>query len=209
VTSSADASAEPQEICVPDFWIGQYEITNGQYAACVNAGVCSPPNSFSSSTRASYYGDAIFSNYPVINITWNQAAVYAEWIGGRLPTEHEWRYAAHGPASFLYPWGDDEPNASLLNFNDLLQDATEVGRFPQGASWVGALDLAGNIWEWTAPGPNSTAAQLPDDAVIAGGSWNSFGSLVQANYAAPKPKDESDVYTGVRIAFDPSIFSGE
>jgi formylglycine-generating enzyme required for sulfatase activity len=203
---SADASVQPEEICVESYWLGQYEVTNAAYAACVNAGVCSPPASFASSTRLNYYDSPAFADFPIINVTWQQATDYAVWLGGRLPTSSEWRYAAQGPANFLYPWGSDEPTETRLNFNGLLQDTSRVGLLPDGASWVGALDMAGNVWEWVDPSADISANLFEDDAVIVGGSWNSFGSLVQGSYAAPKPRDSRDVFTGFRVAFDADVF---
>jgi formylglycine-generating enzyme required for sulfatase activity len=199
---AADARGNAEETCVEDFWIGQYEITNAQYAACVASGNCTPPSSSSSRTRTSYYDNPAFADFPVINVSWEQAVSFAAWIGGRLAAETEWRYAAQGPAGYVFPWGNNEPAPSLLNYNDLLGDTARVGLFPAGASWVGAFDLAGNVWEWVVPSPTSNAAPLEGEAVIVGGSWNSFGGLVQSNYAAPKRQTESDVFTGFRVVFD-------
>jgi formylglycine-generating enzyme required for sulfatase activity len=199
---AADVRGNVEETCIQDFWIGQYEVTNAQYAACVAAGTCTPPSSSASRTRLSYYDNPAFADFPVINVSWEQAITFATWIGGRLPEETEWRYAAQGPAGYVFPWGNNEPSPSLLNYNDLLGDSARVGLFPAGASWVGALDMAGNVWEWVVPSPNSNAAPLEGEAVIVGGSWNSFGGLVQSNYAAPKRQTESDVFTGFRVVFD-------
>ncbi|PJF26640.1 MAG: hypothetical protein CUN53_07070 [Phototrophicales bacterium] len=199
---ATDARGNAEETCVEDFWIGQHEVTNVQYGACVADGNCTPPTSPASRTRLSYYDNPAFADFPVINVSWEQAVTYASWIGGRLPEETEWRYAAQGPAGYVFPWGNNEPSPSLLNYNDLLGDSARVGLFPAGASWVGALDMAGNVWEWVSPSPTSNAAPLEGEAVIVGGSWNSFGGLVQANYAAPKRQTESDVFTGFRVVFD-------
>ncbi len=145
------------------FWIDQTEVTNGQYARCVGAGACEPPARASSDTRTAYYGDTAYEDFPVVNVSWEQANAYCEWIGERLPTEAEWEYAARGPEGRRYPWGDEYDGARLNScdvncgyswaeeeFDDGYGDTAPVGNYPPGASWCGALDLAGNVWEWTA-----------------------------------------------------------
>jgi serine/threonine-protein kinase len=130
------------------FWIDKTEVTNAMYAKCVEAGACSEHLNDSSSTRSSYYDNPEFKNYPVIGIRWDQADIYCRWAGRTLPTEAQWEKAARGVNGQYYPWGDQQPNQSFVNFDDSFGDTTEVGSFPEGASPYGALDMAGNVWEW-------------------------------------------------------------
>jgi formylglycine-generating enzyme required for sulfatase activity len=130
------------------FWIDKTEVTNAMYATCVDAGVCNPPSNTISYTRKSYYGDSEFAEYPVIYVDWNMAKTYCGWAGRRLPTEAEWEKAGRGTGGNIYPWGNDAPNNSLLNYNSEVGDTTEVGAYPDGASVYSALDMAGNVWEW-------------------------------------------------------------
>src|SRR3712207_502211 len=92
----------------------------------------------------------LFRRMPVVGVTWHQARTYAEWVGGRLPSEAEWekacRWDAGEQVARLYPWGDDAPDPERLNYYESRFGApTEVGRYPAGAN--GLYDMAGNVWE--------------------------------------------------------------
>ncbi|MBE2268850.1 MAG: SUMF1/EgtB/PvdO family nonheme iron enzyme [Anaerolinea sp.] len=182
------------ETCVESFWISRYEITNAEYAACVDAGACVAPLTDQSRTHADYFLNPEYADYPVVNITWEQATDFGQWIGGDLPTDVQWRYAAQGPSNWTFPWGEEAPRSTLLNYNGLIGDTNRVGSYELGVSWVGAYDMAGNVWEWTSTAPS------PMDRVICGGSWNSFAGLVNAAYLATTPLDDANHYTGFRVA---------
>ncbi|MCJ7623480.1 MAG: formylglycine-generating enzyme family protein, partial [Anaerolineaceae bacterium] len=132
------------------FWIDQTEVTNKKYLMCMQAGGCIPLMSNESYGRDRYFGNSIYDNFPVVYVDWYMASAYCEWAGRRLPTEAEWEKAARGTDGRIYPWGNELPNAGLLNFSYDQDDTTEVGSFPAGASPYGALDMAGNVQEWTA-----------------------------------------------------------
>jgi Tol biopolymer transport system component len=158
-----EVESPPHTVALDDFWIDRTEVSNAQYRQCVEAGICVPPVRNDSASRDAYYGDSAFDAYPVIYVSWQQALDYCTWVGGHLPSEAQWEYAARGPEGWRFPWGNDYDGARLnscdvncpygwaaVGFDDGYEDTAPVGSFPEGASWCGALDLAGNVWEWVA-----------------------------------------------------------
>ena len=117
------------EICFENpFWIDRTEMTNSQYGS-----------------DGAFPGE----NKPHTNLLWNEARDFCVARGGRLPTEAEWEYAAAGPSDLVYPWGDTFFADRLLFDKNWMGQPVEAGKYPDGASWVGALDMAGNVWEFT------------------------------------------------------------
>ncbi len=134
------------------YWLDKVEVTNAMYILCVNAGACEIPREIKSASRPKYFGNEEFNDFPVIYVTHEDAVNYCTWAGRRLPTEAEWEYAARGSGMDFrtFPWGDDVPSEALTNFDYKLRDTQRVGSYPNGASPFGILDMAGNVWEWTA-----------------------------------------------------------
>jgi formylglycine-generating enzyme required for sulfatase activity len=215
---------EPVHTVVLDgFWIDRTEVSNGQYQLCAEAGACQA--STTCGWGGSTYGDASKTDHPIACVNWHGAQAYCEWAGARLPTEAEWEYAARGPEGRIYPWGDDF-ECSRGNFDDETQldnyvvpggegcdgylRTAPVGSFPAGASWCGALDMAGNVWEWVAdwydsgyyarsPLENPTGPEAGDYRVLRGGGWLCNESNVRAaNRYYSYPPDLGYVYIGFR-----------
>lgn len=132
------------------FWIDQVEITNGMYGLCADADVCRLPVKLNSDNRADYFSNPEFKDYPVVYVSWYDANAYCRWAGRRLPTEAEWERAARGDTMNNYPWGNEPPNELYANANNTFGDTSRVGSYSAGMSPYGALDMAGNVWEWVA-----------------------------------------------------------
>jgi formylglycine-generating enzyme required for sulfatase activity len=212
-------------VALDGFWIDRTEVTNEQYALCVADRACKPPRQTGSDTRESYYGDSSYDDYPVIYVDWYRADAYCEWAGARLPTEAQWEYAARGPEGHIFPWGD-ELDGTRLNycdasceddwadesFDDGYPDTAPVGSYLDGASWVGALDLAGNVWEWTAnwyeeyPSgrqENPTGPASGEYRVVRGGGWISSWSGVRSAYRNHDRPGVRYFFLGFRCAASP------
>jgi len=186
------SNEEPvHEVFLDAYWIDKYEVTNGQYEQCVAAGACSQPQSMKSDNRSSYYENEEYENYPVVYTDWNDAVSYCEWAGGGLPTEAQWEKAARGTDERMYPWGNETPTCSLVNYGGCAGDTSEVGSYPTGASPYGALDMAGNVWEWVAdwydsgyysnsPAENPSGPTSGTYRVLRGGSWDSNDNFVRS-----------------------------
>ncbi len=121
-----------------------------------------------------------YADHPIVGVSWYGARAYAAWAGARLPTEAEWEYAARGPEGGVFPWGDQWDPSRCNSGEGGPKATTPAGRYPTGASWCGALDLAGNVWEWAADwyGPyppgrqvNPTGPASGQHRVLRGGSW--------------------------------------
>ena len=205
---------EPQHtVYLDSFWVDQTEVTNAKYAECVRAGQCDPPASTKSYKRESYFGDPDFADYPVVSVNWNMAKSYCEWADRRLPTEAEWEKAARGEDARDFPWGNDFPNNDLLNFRDFIGDTTGVGRYPMGISPYGALDMAGNVWEWvtdwysekyysTSPSSNPLGPDSGTERVLRGGGFGSRVYTLRTTFRAAGAPTDAFAWIGFRCAMN-------
>jgi len=215
VMGSDDSDASDNEqpvrnVYLDAYWIDKYEVSNAQYEMCVEAGECTAPYARKSSTRDSYYGNPTYDNYPVIYVDWNQASAYCAWAGGSLPSEAEWEKAARGPNGNKYPWGDESPSCNLANYSGCEGDTSAVGSYPEGASYYGTLDMAGNVWEWVNDWyatydkndtNNPTGPGTGDYRVMRGGSWVNIAWVIRSADRSWSYPDDGDGNRGFRCVF--------
>lgn len=193
--STNDAYAEEKPIshqCFDKpFWIDRYEVTNEQFNGLAGQ-----------AERASGNEDP---EYPRENVTWFEAATFCASRGGRLPTETEWEYAARGPEGLFFPWGDRWVTGNSVWQNTSGGNTDPVGGRPEGISWVGAYDMVGNVWEWTASiyadypydpldGRESLEGSSDTERVLRGGAFYAFEESVlnavnRFKYAANRRED--------------------
>ncbi|MCX6046239.1 MAG: transporter substrate-binding domain-containing protein, partial [Chloroflexi bacterium] len=199
-----------QLLHIDDFYMDEYEVTNRQYAQCVQAGQCTSPRLPRSVNFANYYTQFDFANFPAIWVAWPDAEAYCAYRGKRLPTEAEWEKAARGPQDTLYPWGNEDPT-NQANYNYAARDVAPVGTFPADRSGYGAYDMAGNVREWVAdwyqwdyypnaPTQNPTGPASGVTRVLRGGSWNDIALYLRSTVRKNFLPDSFDSNLGFRCA---------
>ena len=205
-----DDQRPAHDVTLDVFWLDQTEVTNAEYDPCVAAGVCS----------ASDYARDLQLNgdtQPVAGVSWFDADAYCAWGGrGRLTADRggvgrrrPWprgkcipvgQWLLQGYANCAADWcGDDFPATA------------PVGSFPQGASWVGALDMSGNVWEWVndwyaagyygfSPEENPPGPAEGTIKVIRGGSWQYNLANIRATMRGAAFPPPAAVCLGFRCA---------
>jgi formylglycine-generating enzyme required for sulfatase activity len=224
--SAGDDEFPEHEVTVDTFYMDKFEVSVSQYAAFLNtletyreacANIdCAWPRQIIGYTSylmeireeesVTYEAMEGFEDYPVNHVSWYGANSYCQAVGGRLPTEAEWEYAARGTDGRVYPWGDDPPNwTRAVFFSSAYSDLKPVDALPDGASPFGVFGLAGSMWEWVSewygydyyqnsPAENPLGPEDGESKVVRGGAW-------------PNNNQADRVRSANRISRDPSFFS--
>jgi formylglycine-generating enzyme required for sulfatase activity len=201
------------------FWLGLTPITNAMYAKFI-AGNGYTTQAYwtpegwkwkGKRTGPKDYNGFTAPDQPRVGVTWYEAVAFCNWAGLRLPTEAEWEYAARGPENRVYPWGNDFDANRVIYRGNSGRKTHPVGEGIRaaGASWVGALDMSGNVWEWV----SSLYKPYPYNAddgreslsgtgarVLRGGSWGSFEGSVRGADRYGLTPDGWDLNYGFRCA---------
>ncbi len=214
-----------RQIYLSAFFIDRYEVSNTRFDDFVMA---TGYRTAAESENATESKDGIFWRQPlgpgsttnpadpVVYVSWQDADAYCAWRNARLPTEAEWEKSARGSDGRLWPWGNDflAGRSNFWGAEDGFAGVAPIGSFPLGASPYGALDLAGNVWEWcadwyeagyyaTAPAKDPQGPLTGRFKVLRGGSWiNHRSTLRSINRFEVLPVERSP-YIGFRCAYSP------
>jgi len=162
-----------RKVWVDAFHLDEHEVTNSEYAAFVRERRHRPPYNWAGGRVPAGKED-----FPVVDVSWEDADACCRWAGKRLPTEAEWERACRGYADGkVYPWGDDQPTAQLARFN-ALDGPCAVGRFKP--NYFGLYDLAGNVWGGARTGTSASTTNAPPTATRPARRKGATGSCAAA-----------------------------
>jgi formylglycine-generating enzyme required for sulfatase activity len=199
------------KVAVKAFQLAKSEVTNRQYRACVAAGACAAPDPKCLAARFS--GD----EQPAACVDWEQARAFARWVGGRLPSEAEWEYAARGGGKKrAYPWGDAPATCARAVLDDGgygcgRKTSWPVCSKPRGNTRQGLCDMAGGVYEWVEDAYHDSYDGAPADGgawedskakyrVVRGGSWSRKADYLETSLRAAAEPGNRNVTLGFRPA---------
>ena len=193
-------------VTVPDVEIWRTEVTVEQYLACVDDGGCTASTDEQENCN---WGETGREDHPANSLTWSQAGEFCAWLGGRLPTEAEWEYAARGMGQAVdYPWGDTAASCDLAVMDDSDTGGTGCGkagtdeacsRSPDGDTPQGLCDMAGNVFEWVEDAYHDSYVGAPTD----GSAWVTGGDVTRVNRGGACGNDAEKISVTFRGYSDP------
>jgi len=219
----ADGDEAPvHRVYLDCYRIGRYPVTVDQYRLFVENGCYElerlwDAGGFGKWTAPDGWDQQLeHPNWPVAGVSWFEAQAYCRWTGYRLPTEAEWERAARGGDERRYPWGNDEPAPTRMNYATRIKEEwkpnvghpTPVGVYPQGLSSDGIADMAGNVWEWCqdsyaryteAPVRTAPPSEREVRRVVRGGSWRYNPRFCRVSYRVRDVPSNRGQGTGFRV----------
>jgi eukaryotic-like serine/threonine-protein kinase len=207
-TGAVRTGAVEHKVYLNAYWIDQFTVTNTMYKLCIQAGKCRHTAGYDT-----FLDDPAHADYPVHYINWYDATTYCQWAGRRLPTEAEWEKAARGVGALRYPWGNTEPDDSLLNFNGKYGQPVSSYSYWAGMSPYGLLNMAGNVQQWVAdwyspdyyaqsPHDNPTGPATGDLRVLRGGGFWDTSKEVTTFFRFRHEPDSAGAHRGIRCVQD-------
>jgi toxoflavin biosynthesis protein ToxD len=192
-----------RRVKVEDFYIGETEVTNRQYAEFIGTTKHKSPNNWKDGKFLSEDADK-----PVVGITWQDANDYCEWLSKqigakvRLPNEAEWKRAARGDTNYKYPWGNDW-NDEAAQSVETKGEIRSVKDFAAGRSPFGVYEMVGNVWEWTSDlvvdeFKTPVLYEKSQQRIIKGGSVKDAKKDLTIDVSAVRPEDKASEGVGFR-----------
>lgn len=217
--------APQHHVTLPPFALARVPVTNALYAAYVAAAHAPPPLAWRAAQPP-----AERAAHPVVDVSWEDASAFCNWLNTqpaarpvvynqpdvtlppgrfRLPSEAEWEYAARGVDARLFPWGDTFDPA-CANTRESGMTTSPVGAFPAGVAPFGHLDMAGNVWEWTAsldrpypyqPADGREALRSAERRILRGGCYANPQGFARCACRFRLPPGVRSEFLGLRLAY--------
>ena len=206
---SPDSERPEHPVNVSTVFMDAYPVTNQDYREFVNCTGHKTPIHWQRGTAPTG-----LARHPVVNVSWQDAKAYADWMGARLPTEAEWEKAARGTDERLYPWGSRFVE-DRCNSNNVVGATVMVDEYPLGRSPYGVWDLSGNAYEWCedfydedyykfSPGANPRGPEGGQERVIRGGFFGETRPNVRTTHRSSAPETHTRETIGFRLAMPSS-----
>ena len=204
VESKIEVEKPRRKIYLDSYSISIYPVTNIEYLSFLKSNNMNYSEEFENICNTK-------PNHPIIDVSWDDALLYCDWIGGTLPTEAQWEKASKGSKNRIYPWGNSfEP--LYCNIENIIGESVAVNSFKEGISQYGCYQMSGNVWEWClddfiddfykkreSKNPNPVALTNSDIKVIRGGSYDFVKSSARSSYRYYSKKNHKDNTIGFRI----------
>lgn len=202
-------------VAVSDFYLSRHEVTLAEYRPCVEAGQCRAPRE----GNLCVWGSTGQEAHPINCLTWFDAAQFAAWVGGRLPSEAEWEFAARGGgADVQWPWGNEAPTCATVALTGPSSGCGPGGTLPAcirvegNVPGLGLCDMAGNVAEWLqdsylpdytdAPSDGSAVVDGTSERVHRGAGWAASAEQATTRLRGHADPNDWDPALGFRVARD-------